>query len=112
MTKTPRAVVTIAGEEVEGLVDTGYEGAIAVPMGFLEAHSLPRYASGEMGVAGGGRKSCWIAVATIAWLGGEREVDIAEWQDEDVLIGMDLLDGTRIELSSPTVTIEPLCKQP
>ena len=55
MTETPRTVFTIAGEEIEGLIDTGYEGAIAVPMGFLEEHSLERFAGGEMGVAGGAR---------------------------------------------------------
>ncbi len=108
MTETPRTVITIAGEEIEVLVDTGYEGAIAVPMGFLEDHSLERVAGGEMGVAGGERKPCWIGVARVEWLGVQREVDIAEWEDDNVLVGMDLLDRTRIKLRSPNVEIRRL----
>lgn len=110
MVKTPQAPITIAGDEIEGLVDTGFEGGVAVPVGFLEAHSLEGGTGGDMRVAGGELKPCWIAVTTVEWLGAPREIDIAEWEDEEILIGMNLLDGTRIDLNGPAVKIRRMRK--
>lgn len=105
---TPRHKVLLAGEELEALVDTGFEGAVAVPEGFLAAHGIDSYATSYV-PAHGESLDTWGGVALVEWLGETwDECEIIEVGGEDALVGMVLLDGTRLDIQSPDVKIRRL----
>lgn len=97
-------------QEIEGVIDTGYTGALSLPPALIAALAL-RWQSFDRGILADGSE-CHFDVydAKIVWDGKERRVMVDE-ADTDPLIGMALLRGYELKMqvrSRGKVTIKRL----
>ena len=91
------------------IIDTGYRGAIAVPAGSLTAWGFQGVQVAPVKLADGSDLLCPFALVTVEWLGSSLEVAACEVGDS-ALIGIELLTGTRIDLSEERVAIRFLAE--
>lgn len=103
-------VVLSAGETMpNAVVDTGFKGGVAVPVGSFSRWGVSTLWQGEVTLADGKTHDRTFALLTVKWLNEEIEIQACEVSEfDEVLIGMELLEGTRLELQSPDLTISPL----
>jgi clan AA aspartic protease len=99
-------------QEIEALLDTGFNGSLTLPPTVIAALGLPWRTRGLVILANGSEDQCDIYAATIIWDGTLRNI-LVEAADTDPLIGMALLYGhaVRIEVvEGGSVVIEALPK--
>jgi clan AA aspartic protease len=100
-------VQATSGEEVECLIDTGFNGALVLPR--AEAVRLNLTILGRVPIIGVGRARMVadIAELEIEWLGQSRAVEVIISDGDDSLLGMELLDGSRllVDYKAYTVTV-------
>lgn len=101
-------VRTTSGEEVECLVDTGFDGSLLLSRS--EAARLKLTILGRVPIIGVGRARSIadIAELKIEWLGQTRAVEVIISDGDDSLLGTGILDGSRllIDYIGYTVTID------
>ncbi len=78
--------------QVEAVIDTGYNGLLALPPPVVVALGLARLGSGEASLADGSVVSFDIYSVTVSWDGRLRHIEVDE-ADTTPLVGMLLLDG-------------------
>jgi clan AA aspartic protease len=100
-------VLAAGGEEVDCLVDTGFNGALVLPRS--EAARLKLTVLGRVLIIGVGRvrQVADVAELEIEWLGQSRAVEVIISDGDDSLLGTKLLDNSRlvIDYSAYTVTV-------
>jgi clan AA aspartic protease len=79
-------------QDIEGLVDTGYNGFITVSPGLAGALGLVRLGRGRATLADGRQELLDIYEGTVLWEGSPRTVEV-DAADTVTLLGMALLDG-------------------
>ena len=95
---------------VEVVLDTGFEGELALLIPVIRQLGLQEYDYGFAGQSDGSFSRVGIYPATILWDGQRRQVEVIESGSEP-LLGMELLRGTRVTLDvleGGTVTIDAL----
>lgn len=100
-------------QEIEALLDTGFNGSLTLPPTVIAALGLPWRTRGFIILANGSEDQCDIYAVTIIWDGTRRNI-LVEAADTDPLIGMALLYGhtVRIEVvEGGSVIIEALPNQ-
>jgi clan AA aspartic protease len=103
-------VVTARETMRNAVVDTGFTGGVGVPVGSFSRWGVSTLGKGGVTLADGKTgPDRPFALLTVKWLNEEIEIQAFEVSESDeVLIGMELLEGTRLELQSPYLTISPL----
>lgn len=100
-------VRTSTGETLDCLIDTGFDGALVLPRS--EATRLNLTVLGRVPIIGVGgiRAIADIAELEIKWLGEGRAVEVIISDEEDSLLGTELLDGSRlvVDYINYTVTV-------
>jgi clan AA aspartic protease len=100
-------VRTAAGETLDCLIDTGFDGALVLPR--AAATRLNLIVPGRVSIIGVGRSRAIadIAELEVEWLGGLRAVEVIISAGEDSLPGTELLDGSRliVDYINYTVTV-------
>lgn len=100
-------VRTAAGETLDCLIDTGFDGALVLP--HAEAMRLNLIVLGRVPIIGVGRIRAIadIAELEVEWLGGRRAVEVIISAGDDSLLGTELLDGSRliVDYINYTVTV-------
>ena len=85
----------VSGREVECVVDTGFTGALVLPMARIVALGLPIFGrENRLQMVGGEETSAELALAQIEWLGEVKSVVVIA--KDDYLIGTQLLDDARL----------------
>ena len=96
---------------VEVLLDTGFNGELALPPRTIRQLELPPKGDQQKAeLANGEVVQFSLYTATILWNGRPRRVDVIE-TDGDPLLGMTLLQGSRVTLDvryGGPVTVTPL----
>ena len=82
-------------QDVTVVVDTGYNGAITLPLSVISALSLPRGAAREVTLGDASRKTFDYYTAEIVWDGQPRKVRVL-CLDGDPLIGTFLLRNYKL----------------
>ena len=110
----PLAVLGIDGSsarvEVEALVDTGFDGELALPPGLVRRLGHPYAGSTAATLADGSAIQLDYHEGRVLWHGEERAVAVLA-SDGDPLVGMALLSGSRLTVDavpSGAVRIEEL----
>lgn len=93
---------------LRAVVDTGFEGGVGLPTGSFARWGLTDLVEGNVRLANGKEHPCTFALLEVDWFDEAKEIWAYELEGSDVLIGMELLDGTRLELQSPNLVIAPL----
>lgn len=100
-------VRTVAGETLDCLIDTGFDGALVIPRS--EATRLNLTVLGRVPIIGVGRirTVADIAELEVEWLGEPRAIEVIISSADDSLLGTELLDGSRlvIDYINYTVTV-------
>lgn len=84
-------------QEVEAVLDTGFNGSLTLPPSIIAALGLPWRTRGLVVLANGSEDHCDIYAATIVWDGGPRNI-LVEAADTVPLVGMALLYGYDVRL--------------
>lgn len=101
-----RITLTILGndagnEDIPFLIDTGFGGALALPIHIIRRLDLPpadsRYT--EVTLADGSTETVGRYVARLLWHGRRREVNLLNL-DGEPLVGMELLRGSNISVDA------------
>ncbi len=87
---------TTAGETLDCIIDTGFDGALVLPR--LVATSLDLEILGRVPIIGVGRIRAVADIGglEVEWLGQSRAVEVIISNGDDSLIGTELLDGGRL----------------
>jgi len=95
-------------QEMEALIDTGFNGFLTLPLAVITSLGLPRLGRGRAILADGSEVLFNVYEATVRWEGQSRTVEL-DATETATLVGMALLEGytLRIEVvSGGRVTIE------
>jgi len=92
-------------EHVECIVDTGFDGALMLSRDLVDGLDLPILGGEEIKLAGNVRTWADISLATVRWLGEERDAQILVSDGSDSLIGTELLRGTRLTIDYAAATV-------
>ena len=84
-------------EEIEAVIDTGYNGYITVPPALVSELRLPFVTSGRATLANGSEDVFDIHDATVLWGGAPLSV-LADAADTVPLVGMALLEGHSLHI--------------
>ncbi|MEX2138654.1 MAG: clan AA aspartic protease [Pirellulales bacterium] len=106
------SVQNASGQEhdIEGLVDTGFNGSLTLPPALIAKLRLRWYTRSSITLANGSKDEVDVYAATVIWDGGSRRI-LVEATDAEPLIGMQLMHRhiIRIEaIDGGGVEIEPL----
>jgi clan AA aspartic protease len=86
-------------QEIEAVIDTGFDGALSLPPTDIMALSLPWCRRGRALLADGTTSLFDIYEATVLWDGTPRRVAV-DAADIDPLVGMRLLDGYELTVQA------------
>lgn len=89
----------VVGEiPIEAIIDTGFNGALCLPLGIIKQLGLPRIGSFHYILANGDLAKTDTYYLDFEWLGKKRGIDIISSHDEIALLGMELLEDTKTVL--------------
>jgi len=116
MTKTrylsglPAATITIEAHEIECVIDTGFDGALMLPISIIQKCDLRKKAQIQCLLADGTLSQKDVFDGEICWLEQKRKVRIVAMNTNFALIGMKLLNEAKTVLSPSKniLTIEPV----
>jgi clan AA aspartic protease len=97
-------------QEIEAVIDTGFDGTLSLPPADITALGLPWRRRGRALLADGTESLFDIYEATVVWDGTPRRVAV-DAADIDPLVGMRLLDGYELTIQAVVggqVTIKAL----
>ncbi|MGH3089654.1 MAG: clan AA aspartic protease [Rubrobacteraceae bacterium] len=100
----PRLAIMVLGdadgaENVEAVVDTGFDGELSLSSRMVRRLGLPYAGSARATLADGSRTWFDYHEGRVLWHGEERAVAVLA-SDGDALIGMALLDGGRLTVDA------------
>lgn len=84
------------GAAIECVVDTGFDGGLLLPRGFVSQIQIQIIGELTFEMVGGTRMSAEIGLADIDWLGRLRQVEVVVGEGDDALIGTELLINTTL----------------
>jgi clan AA aspartic protease len=84
-------------QEIEAILDTGFNGSLTLPPAVIAALGLPWRTRGLVILANGTEDQCDIHAATVLWDGVPRKI-LVEAADTDPLVGMALLYGHDVRM--------------
>lgn len=97
-------------QEVEGVIDTGFNGFLTLPPALIAALGCPRIGYGRTLMSNGKEELFDIYEATVFWDGQPRTVE-TDGADTDALVGMSLIYGYELRMQGRDggkVTMEAL----
>jgi clan AA aspartic protease len=80
---------------IAAIVDTGFDGALTLPLSSVDALRLPLRKRGTATLGDGSETSFAFHRATVLWDGEARQISVAALESEP-LVGMELLAGYRL----------------
>jgi clan AA aspartic protease len=84
-------------QEIEAILDTGFNGSLTLPPAVIAALGLPWRTRGLVILANGAEEQCDIYAAAVLWDGVPRNI-LVETADTDPLVGMALLYGHDVRM--------------
>lgn len=87
-------LATASGVSIECLIDTGFTGALVLPAEFVARIESIDVGRELFNLVGGTQMEADIALVSVEWLGAERTLRAIVSENDDALIGTELLDGT------------------
>lgn len=85
--------------DAEAVIDTGFTGHLTLPPNTVSSFALPELWYEELVLADGSREIATVHRTTIIWHGRRRSVPVHAVPG-DILLGMAMLSGSRLQLNS------------
>ncbi len=86
------------GKNVEFLIDTGFNGALCVPISLMKELGLKQVSEVEIFGVGLHQEVVGLAIAKITWFGRQTEIEILINDGDDRLLGSEMLDGKVLKI--------------
>jgi len=104
----PFLIIEINDEEIEFLVDTGFNGALLLPLKKINELDLKRIGFAQYATVDGAIMDSEIYSVEIEWLSKKKQVSVIASQSDFALLGMELLRNTKtiLEPSKGILNIE------
>ncbi len=87
------------GKNVEFLIDTGFNGALCVPISLMKELGLKQVSEVEIFGVGLHQDVVGLAIAKIIWFGRQTEIEILINDGDDRLLGSEMLDGKVLKIN-------------
>ena len=84
-------------QQIDAVIDTGYNGALTLPLALIEECGLPWRRRGRALLADGGEIIFDTYEATVIWDGQPRRIAV-DAAEADPLVGMTLLQGYELTM--------------
>ena len=84
------------GYNLECVIDTGFDGALVVPVSVAQRLGLSVVARLVFELVGGARMSADVALGEVEWLGQQRIVEVILSEGNDALIGTEMFEGAKL----------------
>lgn len=84
------------GAAMECILDTGFDGGLMLPRGFVSQIQIAMIGELTFEMVGGARMSAEVGLTDIDWLGRLRQVEVIVSEGDDSLIGTELLIATTL----------------
>src|SRR3989338_10227595 len=86
----------VVGEiPIEAIIDTGFNGALCLPIKIIQQLNLRRIGTFHYILANGELAKTDTYYLDFEWLGKKKGIDVISSHDEIALLGMELLENTR-----------------
>ncbi|MEK6922713.1 MAG: hypothetical protein AABX08_02855 [Nanoarchaeota archaeon] len=104
----PFITININSKQIEPLIDTGFNGALLLPLRKIHALNLKRIGFTEYAMADGSIVAAEMFSAEIEWLNKKRRVGVIGSHSDFMLLGMELLKNaiTTLKPSGGLLNIE------
>ena len=96
--KLPFTRITVNHHKIDVVIDTGFDGALLLPLNLVQKLQLRKIGMVEYVVADGSISKGELFITQIEWFNGVREVTVMAAETEFSLIGMDILFHAKIML--------------
>ena len=96
----PFVTLKLNTEEVEFLIDTGFNGALLLPQEKVNELKLPKAGRAEYVMADGMLSETELFSAEVDWFGSKREVLVVSSPADFALVGMELLSELKITMAA------------
>jgi len=98
--REPVLEISIPGldEPLEAIVDTGFNGTLLIPRRYAEQAGFLLRATEHFMLADGSLMQAAVMRGKILWFGMEQEVDVVTVEADSVLLGTEMLDGSKLEI--------------
>ncbi len=106
----PFADLSVNSKQVECIVDTGFNGALLLPLQIIKDLNLKPIAFAEYALANGNLAESEIYEANVDWLGEKTKTSILGIDTDFSLLGMQLLENakTTLEPRKRSLSIEKI----
>ena len=106
----PFISVIVESKEIEFLLDTGFNGAILLPLEKIRELRLKPFAVTQYALADGSHATSEVFEAEVEWLGQKKKIAAIGTQSDFTPLGMELLTSAKTILSPSKniLKIEPL----
>ena len=101
----PTVPIVVAGLELEAAIDTGYEGGLQLPLAWLSVLNPPPRAKTRYQLPNGQIIEEVTYSVPVRINGDELDADTYFSPNDDVLIGVEILRGYRLEINSFTGSV-------
>ncbi len=106
----PFATLRVQNQDIECLVDTGFNGSLLLPITLIKKHNLPKIGNVRYVMADGVPSRTEMYEAEIEWLNKRIKVNVIASDTDFALIGMELLKHS-VSFLMPgrnILTVEPI----
>jgi clan AA aspartic protease len=106
----PFATIRFKSHTIECLIDTGFDGAVMLPIEIAQKYQLQKAGLVECTLADGTTSYTESFEAEVLWLNSKRKITVVGMEADFALIGMQLLADAKTTLSpsQKILTIEPV----
>lgn len=104
----PYAAIMVNSQEIDVLIDTGFNGWLMLPSPLIERLRLENIGPTEYVMADGTTSETELYSAEVEWLGERKEITVVASSSDFALLGMELLYGAKIQMrpAKNVLTIE------
>ncbi len=95
----PFITTAVESEEIEFLLDTGFNGAILLPLDKIKKLGLKSFAVTQYALADGSHAVSEVFEAEVEWLEHTKKVAVIGVQSAFALLGMELLKSAKTTLN-------------
>jgi clan AA aspartic protease len=109
VTESLDAILTIklaTGSQIEGAIDTGFNGFLLLPRRFIEDNSLPLVGTESVVMVEQNITEVEVAAGEVIWLDSKLAVRILVSENDECLIGTQMLVDTKLEINYKNFSVK------
>jgi clan AA aspartic protease len=99
-------ITLVNGSQIECALDTGFNGFLLLPRNFIENNSLPFVGNESVIMVEQNTTEVEVAAGEVNWLGEKLAVRILVSENDECLIGTQMLVDSKLEIDYKNLTVK------